>query len=695
MPKFRDLMAASAIVAIAFNTVEASASTPKSALKELQSRPPQSDSWQTVAETPDPSSTLPEAETVADSPTEAIETAAPTDAAPLPSLENSIDPPTLPASEPETAASANITDNATLTLTFLKNSTETPISTPTELNITESDTAETPEITDEETLPSLEGSAEIPVSTPNVTESETAALSPEPAPEPVPVEVAAPTLPNALVQAQHHNPETLTEDTAQIPLNPETDPTPPERIAPNPNPLLFPTRPSEVEIRDEVPITLEQAVEHAWKNNLELQRSILELERSREAIQEARAAFFPTVDAQAAYTRTDSASANLTEEERNDEIEATNRDREAQNILREQQGLPPLPLSPLATSISNTLNGQIQLGYDIYTSGERSARLKVAEHQARIDELEVERISEEVRLDVSTAYYNLQEADENVRINEAAVRNAGKSLEDARALERAGVGTQFDVLRAEVNLANAEQDLSESLGDQRTTRRQLSQLLNISQTANLFAADDVKIAGLWEPSLEQTIVLALKNRAELEQQLVQRDVSEQQRRLALSQIGPQLRVTANVNLLSDLDEDFDTAGGSSIQLLASWRLFDGGAARSQARQQEINGEIAANQFADLRNQFRFQVEQFYSELEANLESIQTAQKALEQSREALELARLRFQAGVGTQTEVIDSETDLTRAEGNLVTAILGYNRSLVGLQRAVSNFPLTDSVLE
>ncbi|RMG12202.1 MAG: TolC family protein, partial [Cyanobacteria bacterium J055] len=387
--------------------------------------------------------------------------------------------------------------------------------------------------------------------------------------------------------------------------------------------------------------------------------------------------FFPTVDAQAAYTRTDSAAQNLNEE-------ATNRQ-------REEAGLPPVDIS----SVSNTLTGQIQLGYDIYTSGERSARLKIAEHQARIDELDVERISEEVRLDVSTAYYNLQEADENVRINEAAVRNAEKSLEDARALERAGVGTQFDVLRAEVNLANAQQDLSSSLGDQRTTRRQLAQLLNISQTANLLAADDVKIAGLWEPSLEQTIVLALKNRAELEQLLVQRDVSEQQRRLALSQIGPQVRVTANYNVLEDLDDSLGFASGSSIQLLASWRLFDGGAARSAARQQEINGEIAANQFADLRNQFRFQVEQFYSELEANLESIQTAQKALEQAQEALELARLRFQAGVGTQTEVIDSETDLTRAEGNLVTAILGYNRSLVGLQRAVSNFPLTDPVLE
>jgi outer membrane protein TolC len=656
MPKFRDLMAASAIVAIAFNSIEAGASTPTPDPNSLQPRPPQSDSWQTVAEIPSTSSPVQETVTV---------TPEPVSVSPVET------PDVIEPAEP------------------------TPDSVPTSLQ-------ETPETA---IAPSSESSINPdhvePQPASNLTES-----SPAPAPssntvpeEAKPLDVRTPALPANLIQAQQNSTETLTEtviqETAQTPLNGNTDPTPPAILEPSPNPLLFPTRPGEVEVKDTVPITLEQAIAHAREYNLQLQRSILELEQSREAVTEARATLFPTVDLQAAYSRTDSAFANLTEGDRNQSIEAQNQQIEEQNRQREQQGLPPLATSSLASSISNTLTGQIRLSYDIYSSGAGSARRKTAERQMRLQELEVERISEEIRLNVSTAYYNLQEADENIRINEAAVRNAQKSLEDAQALERAGVGTQFDVLRAEVNLANAQQDLTQSVGDQRTARRQLAQLLNISQTTSLLAADEVKIAGLWEPTLEQTIVMAMKNRAELEQQLVQRDISEQQRRLALSQVRPQLTVNADLNLASDLDTSLDIAGGSSVQVVASWRLFDGGAARSQARQQEINGDIAANRFADLRNEFRFEVERFYSDLEANLESIQTAQKALEQSQEALELARLRFQAGVGTQTEVIDSETDLTRAEGNLITAIIGYNRSLVGLQRAVSNDPFTDPVLD
>jgi Outer membrane efflux protein len=48
-------------------------------------------------------------------------------------------------------------------------------------------------------------------------------------------------------------------------------------------------------------------------------------------------------------------------------------------------------------------------------------------------------------------------------------------------------------------------------------------------------------------------------------------------------------------------------------------------------------------------------------------------------------AECRFKAGVGTQTDRISAETDLTHARGNQITAILGYNRAIAQLQRAVS----------
>jgi OMF family outer membrane factor len=299
--------------------------------------------------------------------------------------------------------------------------------------------------------------------------------------------------------------------------------------------------------------------------------------------------------------------------------------------------------------------------------------------------LAVESRSEEIRLNVSTEYYDLQQADEQVRIAQSAVKNAAASLRDAEALERAGVGTRFDVLRSQVNLANATQDLTNAISQQQVARRRLATRLSVPQSVNITTADPVKLAGLWNQSLEQSIVLAFQNRPELQQQLAQRNISEQRRREALAALGPQVSLIASYSLLDQFNDSVSIADGYSVGVRATLNLFDGGAAKARAAQQKANIAIAETNFAEQRNQIRFQVEQAFSSQQSNLENVNTASTALEQAREALRLARLRFQAGVGTQTDVINSENDLTRAEGNRIRAILDYNRALANLQRAVT----------
>nr|WP_306542722.1 TolC family protein [Nostoc linckia] len=124
----------------------------------------------------------------------------------------------------------------------------------------------------------------------------------------------------------------------------------------------------------------------------------------------------------------------------------------------------------------------------------------------------------------------------------------------------------------------------------------------------------------------------------------------------------------------------------SVGLQANLNLFDGGAAKARAAQSKTNIAIAESQFASQRDQIRFDVEQYYFQLQSNLNNVQTSSVALNQANQALDLARLRFQNGVGTQTEVIAAENDLTRAEGNRITAILDYNRALANLQRSVTS---------
>jgi outer membrane protein TolC len=433
-------------------------------------------------------------------------------------------------------------------------------------------------------------------------------------------------------------------------------------LNPSSNPLLFPTQPEEVRLQENIPLTLEQTLEVAKRNNNELQVSLLELERSKSTLKEAQAALLPTVGLNGSITNRRTSNSTL--------------------AAKQSQRFNPNAPDAEADTI---FNGEAQIRYDLYTAGRRTAAITEAEEQVRFQELDLERQFEEIRLGVATDYYNLQQADENVRISQSAVENSRASLRDAEALERAGVGTRFDVLRSQVNLANAQQELTNALAQQAIARRRLAVRLNLPQSINISAADPVELAGLWERSLEDSIILAYKNRPELQQQLIQRNINEQRKKQALASLKPQLSLVASYDLLDVYDDSISVSDGYSIGLQATLNLYDGGAAKARAAQANTNIAIAETQFSEQRNQIRFQVEQAYSNQLSNLENVQTANVALEQARESLRLARLRFQAGVGTQTDVINAENELTRSEGNRVRAILDYNRALIELQRSVT----------
>lgn len=455
---------------------------------------------------------------------------------------------------------------------------------------------------------------------------------------------------------------------------------PPRTLQPNPNPLLFPTQPEDVRIEQTEAITLQQAVDLARRNSQTLQIADLQVQQTRSVVREQEAALFPDLNFQMDASRSVSAGGELGV-------------RAQQRRLDTLRNRPPNTPDPENLG-TNSLNSTLQLSYDVDLFGRRNANIRAAREQLRFRELEAERQAEELRFDVTDAYYNLQDADGQVAIRQASVRNAQQSLRDAEALERAGVGTRFAVLQAQANLANEQQQLANARRDQRTRQRQLAEQLNISQSSNLTAGDPVEQAGSWRLSLEESIVQAFKNRAELEQQLVQRDISKQQRRSILAGRLPQLSVSGSYNVLGQDPDDPNPfaargwADGYAVRASLTWSIFDGGAARARVKQRDADIAIAESRFDQLRNQVRREVEQAYFGLESSFENIETSEAGVLQSREALRLARLRFQAGVGTQTDVIQAETDLTRAERNRLLAIIGYNRSLSSLQRAVSNLP-------
>lgn len=437
----------------------------------------------------------------------------------------------------------------------------------------------------------------------------------------------------------------------------------PDILFADPNPLNLPTTLEGVEIERNPLVTLEQAIELAYRNSQTLQATVLQLEQAEAAVDQARAANLPSL----------STSAGITSQQR-DAVDGGLNPFTGQQLPGQDSGL------------NTALNGGLRVDYDLLTGGRRAANIRQAELQRQVAALSVESQQEQIRLTTANNYYQLQEAGEQIRIQRTFLEEAERNLRDSRLRQEVGVGTRFDTLRAEVQYANARQQVIQAQGSQRIARRDIARLLNLPPNAGL-QTSPVSVAENWPLTLEESILLAFDNRAELEQQLLQADISEQQRQIALSAVRPQLGLFADYSLQSLLNDGADDirdnySFGASFNMV----LFDGGAARASARQQEIGSQIAEEQFSENADQIRFDVEQAYFNLDTNQENIATSRIAVSQAEEALELANLRLQAGVGTQLDVLTAQSELTTAQGNNITAILNYNRALAAMQRAVSN---------
>jgi OMF family outer membrane factor len=322
----------------------------------------------------------------------------------------------------------------------------------------------------------------------------------------------------------------------------------------------------------------------------------------------------------------------------------------------------------------------------------------------------------ELRLQVAQAYFDLQNADEQVRIGQESVRASLVSLRDAQARFQAGVATKLEVLEAQTQLARDQQLLTQALygrsagslsagPGQAIARRTLADLLDLPQTVTPTAKDPARVVGTWIPSLQESIVAAFAFREELDQILLDISIANSTANAELAEVQPRLNIfndfgvgRATGSSMTDrntvLDQrsqplqlpvnqperqwNVDNAFGINV----SWSIFDGGRARALYRQSKQKAQEDAFSFSKTRDQIRLEVETSFFDLLTNNRNIITTSNEVLSARESLRLARLRFQAGVTTQREVVDTQRDLTQAEVRYSSAITNYNKSLAELRR-------------
>ncbi|MEK9631549.1 MAG: TolC family protein [Synechococcus sp.] len=459
-------------------------------------------------------------------------------------------------------------------------------------------------------------------------------------------------------------------------ISPAVDALPPPLLPlAAPPSLALPDAPSQVRIHELRPLTLEEALQLAEVNSPQLKAAALQVDQAKSSLRAAVAAWYPTIDLSASGLPEYFASYSY----------------------RNPDFVSPDPLTGKPNNEFYgrewRVNGRLQVSWDLINPARVPQIAAARDRFERAGDAYLIALRD-LRLEVQTAYFALQQSDAGVRIGQDSVKASLVSYRDARARFNAGVNTKLEVLEAETQLARDRNILTTNLRDQNEQRRNLARVLDLPQDVTPTAATPARPMGSWEPSLQESIVAAYNYSEELDQLILDISINNSQANASLAAVQPVVRFVNSTSAsrtegqngqtsLSDIDMgDFTYGVQNSTALTASWRLFDGGRARAEYKRSKQAAEESRLNFARTRDQIRFQVESSFFGLRASIQSLETTATEVLASRESLRLSQLRVQAGVGVQREVVNSQRDLTQAELKYARAITNYNRDLATLQR-------------
>ena len=451
-------------------------------------------------------------------------------------------------------------------------------------------------------------------------------------------------------------------------ISPAVDALPPPLLPlAAPPSLALPDAPSQVRIHELRPLTLEESLQLAEVNSPQLKAAASRVDQAKSGLRAAIAAWYPTVDLSASGLPEYFKSYSY----RNPDFVTNN-----ETYGRQWR-----------------VNGSLQVSWDLINPARVPQIAAARDRFERAGDAYLIALRD-LRLEVQTAYFALQQSDAGVRIGQDSVKASLVSYRDARARFNAGVNTKLEVLEAETQLARDRNILTTNLRDQNEQRRNLARVLDLPQDVTPTAATPARPLGYWEPSLQESIVAAYNYSEELDQLILDISINNSQANASLAAVQPVVRFVNSTSASrtegqngqtsrSDIDMgDFTYGVQNSTALTASWRLFDGGRARAEYRRSKQAAEESRLNFARTRDQIRLQVERSFLGLRAAIQSIDTTATEVLSSQESLRLSQLRVQAGVGVQREVVNSQRDLTQAELKYARALNDYNTNLVTLQR-------------
>ena len=388
-----------------------------------------------------------------------------------------------------------------------------------------------------------------------------------------------------------------------------------------------------------------EVVNTALEGNLELRSAFLKREEARGAIVSARAAAFPNVGLGASYER----------------------DLSAPGDSPDTYAVNASVLQPL------------------WRSGAISAGLRYADLYAQGVDESIRQQAQETIAQVTRDFYSVLLSQQMVEVYKGSKAVAERMLDTARKRRKVGTASDYEVLRAEVEVASSQAALIKEQNALESVRIALLQHMGVHQDSDL---EFVGKLSYEEDSndLDTLVSLAMLHRPDLLQADAGVRLARENLRLEKSAYGPSADLFVN-GRVADPDPN-DHAGGGwgddwSAGLRLSYTLFDGLDRRGKVMQAESRLRQAEAKLRNTEEAARVEIVRALLDVRNAAELYQSQEKNIDLAREALRMIENGNRVGKNTQIEVLDARSALTEAMGQYYKAIYAHLLARLSVRKA------------
>ncbi len=405
---------------------------------------------------------------------------------------------------------------------------------------------------------------------------------------------------------------------------------------------------------DTLHLNLDQAIDIALKHNAEVKQLRIEYEGAKLKTDEAISAWYPRINASGYY-------AYLSD-------------------------LPVFTIDSMPVPMGQHENYGFRLSLQqvLFSWGKIYKAYKISDLGAHIARLKLKRKEQKLRYDVTNNFYNLLVLDEMVKLTEQSLEQLELHTDAVKKRFDAGLAPRFELIRAQVQLANLKPGVIEAKNGLRIAREGFKLLLGLPLDRVVIPEGELKIVEQ-DFELDTLIQTALKERIEIKELEDTKSIAELARGLSARANLPVLVAGA----VYERKKPFGFTGnewGSNLTFNIGFQfpLFTGFKNLAKYREAGLDLKQAELGLDNLTRAIVFEVKRAYLNFLAAKEKVASARENLKQAKKAFQIIETRYNNGLATNLEYLDTQLALTRTKTNYLLAVKDYYTAHAEIYKAI-----------